>query len=87
MILRSVKSIVIAPANTGSARRRRIAVRRTDQTNRGIWSHIIPGDRMLIIVVMKLMAPRIEEAPAKWSLKIDRSMEAPECARLEARGG
>jgi hypothetical protein len=42
---------------------------------------------MLIIVVMKLMAPRIEEAPAKWSLKIDRSMEAPECARLEARGG
>lgn len=70
--------MVIAPASTGSARRRRIAVRRTDQTNRGIWSHIIPGDRILIIVVIKLIAPRIEEAPAKWRLKIDRSMEAPE---------
>jgi len=68
----------MAPASTGSARRRRIAVRRTDQTNRGIWSHIIPGDRMLMIVVIKLIAPRIEEAPAKWRLKIDRSMEAPE---------
>lgn len=68
----------MAPARTGSARRRRIAVRRTDQTNRGIWSHIIPGDRMLMIVVIKLIAPRIEEAPAKWRLKIDRSIEAPE---------
>ena len=77
----------MAPARTGSARRRRIAVRRTDQTNRGIWSHIIPGDRMLMIVVIKLIAPRIEEAPAKWRLKIDRSIEAPEWARLEARGG
>jgi hypothetical protein len=33
---------------------------------------------MLIMVVMKLIAPRIEEAPARWRLKIDRSIEAPE---------
>lgn len=32
---------------------------------------------MLMIVVMKLMAPRIEEIPAKWSEKIVRSTDAP----------
>jgi len=77
----------MAPARTGKARRRRMAVIKTDQTNNGIWSHVIPGDFMLIIVVMKLIAPRMEEAPAKWRLKIDRSTEAPEWAILEARGG
>lgn len=63
--LRSVRSIVIAPANTGRERRRRIAVRKTDHTNNGAWSHVIPGVRILIIVVMKFTAPKIEEAPAK----------------------
>jgi len=87
LILRSVSNIVMAPARTGRARSRRIAVRRTDQTNKGIWSHIIPGDRMLMMVVMKLIAPKIEDAPARWRLKIERSTEAPEWARLEARGG
>lgn len=67
----------MAPANTGRANRRRAAVINTDQTNRGVWSQVIPGVRILITVVMKLMAPRIEEAPAKWRLKIDRSTEAP----------
>jgi len=42
---------------------------------------------MLMIVVMKLMAPRMEEAPARCRLKIDKSIEAPEWARLEATGG
>jgi hypothetical protein len=55
----------MAPARTGRERRRRIAVKNTDQTNNGVWSHDIPGERMLIIVVIKLTAPRIEEAPAK----------------------
>jgi hypothetical protein len=57
--------MVMAPARTGNARRRRIAVRNTDQTNRGVWSQVTPGPRMLMIVVMKLMAPRIDEAPAR----------------------
>jgi len=35
LMLRSVRSMVIAPARTGRARRRRVAVIRTDQTNRG----------------------------------------------------
>jgi hypothetical protein len=40
-----------------------------------------------MIVVIKLIAPKIDEAPAKWRLKIDRSTEAPEWAILELRGG
>lgn len=42
---------------------------------------------MLMIVVIKLMAPRIDDTPAKWREKIARSTEAPACARLPARGG
>lgn len=63
--LRSVRSIVIAPARTGRANKRRIAVRNRDQTNRGVWFQERPGDRILMIVVMKLMAPKIDEAPAR----------------------
>lgn len=36
---------------------------------------------------MKLMAPRIEDAPAKCSEKIDKSTLAPEWAMLPERGG
>lgn len=63
--LRSVNSIVIAPANTGSERSRRMAVKNTDQTNSGVRSHDIPAERMLIIVVMKFTAPRMDLAPAR----------------------
>jgi len=56
---------VIAPANTGRDRRRRMAVRKTDHVNKGSWSHVSPGERILMIVVIKLIAPRMEEAPAK----------------------
>lgn len=36
---------------------------------------------------MKLMAPRMDEIPAKCNEKIVRSTEAPACARLPAKGG
>lgn len=62
---RSVRSIVMPAASTGRDRRRSTAVTRTDQTNRGVWYWEIAGGFMLIIVVMKLMAPRIDETPAK----------------------
>lgn len=42
---------------------------------------------MLIIVVMKLMAPKIEETPAKCKEKMVRSTEAPAWAGLPAKGG
>jgi hypothetical protein len=35
---------------------------------------------MLVIVTIKLIAPRIEETPAKCNEYIAQSTEAPECA-------
>lgn len=63
--LRSVKSIVIAPAKTGRERRRRTTVISTAHTNKGIRSNRNPFHRILATVVIKLIAPRIEEIPAK----------------------
>jgi hypothetical protein len=57
--------MVIAPANTGRERSRRTTVIVTAHTKRGIRSNVSPCQRMLITVVMKLTAPRIDEAPAK----------------------
>lgn len=62
---RSVKSIVIAPAKTGKERRSKTAVIRTDHTNKGIESKDIEEERIFMMVVIKLMAPKIEEIPAK----------------------
>lgn len=56
---------MIPAARTGSERRRSTAVMRTAHTNRGVWYCEIAGGFMLIIVVIKLMAPRIEEIPAR----------------------
>lgn len=85
--LRSVRSIVIAPARTGSDRSSKRAVIATDQTNRGIRSNVIPVERILMTVVMKFTAPRIEEIPAKCRLKMVKSTEAPLWATLAAKGG
>lgn len=82
-----MSSIVIAPASTGRDSNSKMAVMNTDHTNKGIWSHGRWGSRMLITVEMKLIAPRIEEAPAKCSEKIARSTEAPLCAIDAAKGG
>lgn len=41
----------------------------------------------MIIVVMKLIAPKIEERPARWKEKRVRSTDASAWARLPARGG
>ena len=70
--------MVIAPASTGSASSSRKAVTSTDQTNKGILCRVMPGARMLKMVVMKLIAPRIELAPARWSEKIAMSTAGPD---------
>lgn len=75
--LRSVRSIVMAPARTGSDSRRSTTVIVTAHTNRGIRSSVNPCQRMLITVVMKFTAPKIEEAPAKCREKIAKSTEGP----------
>jgi hypothetical protein len=41
----------------------------------------------LIIVVIKLIAPKIDLAPAKCNLKIDKSTDAPAWAIPLAKGG
>lgn len=74
---RSVNNMVIAPAKTGKDNKSKIAVINTDHTNNGIWSIDKPGDRILITVVMKLMAPKIEDTPARCSEKIPISTDAP----------
>lgn len=85
--MRSVKSIVIAPARTGRERSRRIAVTRTDQGNRLMRSKTSPKVRVFLSVLIKLTAPRREETPAKCREKIAKSTEDPACPREELRGG
>jgi len=64
--LRSVKSIVIAPANTGSLVIRRIAVIEIAHRIKGRRSREISlVVREQIIVERKLILPRIEETPAR----------------------
>ena len=42
---------------------------------------------MLIIVVMKLIAPRIDDTPARCRENIVKSTEAPAWAKFPAKGG
>ena len=42
-----------------------------------VFFMVMPGARMLKIVVMKLIAPRIDEAPAKCSDRMTKSTAAP----------
>ena len=83
----SVNNIVIAPANTGRDKSRRNAVTKIDQANNGILCKVIPGVRMFKIVVIKLIAPNIEEAPAICKLSIAKSIAGPGCPVFEDKGG
>jgi len=56
---------VIAPANTGNDKSSSTVVIKIDHKNSGIRSKLINFDRIFKIVVIKLMAPKIEEIPAK----------------------
>lgn len=78
---------MIAPASTGSDRRRSTTVIVTAHTNKGIRSRRIPCHRILITVVIKFTAPRIDEAPAKCKEKIAMSTDGPAWAIFLARGG
>jgi hypothetical protein len=69
----------MAPAKTGNLVIRRIAVTEIAQSIRGIRSREITlVVREQMIVVRKLILPRIEEIPARWRLKMARSTEIPE---------
>jgi hypothetical protein len=76
--LRSVNNIVIAPASTGNDNNNKKAVTQTVQTNKGKRLKLIPLHLILYIVTIKLIAPAIDEIPAKCNEKIAQSTEAPE---------
>jgi hypothetical protein len=70
---------VIAPANTGNDNNNSIAVINIAQTNKGNLCIVIPGALIFKIVVIKLIAPKIDDIPDKCRLKIAKSTLAPEC--------
>ena len=69
--------MVMAPARTGSDSSSRKAVTSTDHTNSGMRCSVMPGARMLKIVVMKLIAPRMDDAPATCSDRMAKSIAGP----------
>jgi len=77
----------MAPAKTGNLSNSSKAVIKTDHANRVIRLRVIRFLRILIMVVIKLIAPKIEEIPAKWRLKIARSTEDPLWATECLNGG
>jgi hypothetical protein len=79
--------MVIAPAKTGNDRSNKKAVIKTDHTKSGNLRKYKPGQRILKIVTIKLMAPAIEEIPAICKLKMAKSTPQPECASTELKGG
>ena len=84
---RSVNNIVIAPASTGNESNNKNAVIKTDHTNNGrLWKDKL-FTRILKIVQIKLIAPRIEDAPDKCKLNIAKSTEPPEWAVALDNGG
>src|SRR5258708_30553086 len=78
--------MVIAPASTGRDSKRRNAVIRIDQTNSGIRCSVIPGARMLKLVVIILMEPTIEDAPERGIARIAMSTAASGCPMVDHGG-
>jgi hypothetical protein len=78
---------VIAPAKTGNDNKSKNAVTNTDHTKSDSRSIVIPGARILKIVVIKLIAPKIDLIPAKCNEKIAKSTEAPPWAIGPLKGG
>jgi hypothetical protein len=76
----------MAPANTGREVTRRILVIRSLHLKRGLRDIGIPLGRIFRMVLIKLIAPRILDAPETWKLKMARSTDPPECPRV-LRGG
>jgi len=73
----SVSNIVIPPANTGNDNSSNTAVTNIAQPNKGILCNTCPGIRIFIIVVMKFIAPSMDEIPAKCNEKMARSTDPP----------
>jgi hypothetical protein len=75
---RSQSNIVKAAAKTGNDKSNKNAVIKTAQTNNGSLFIVKPSARILKIVTIKLIAPKIEPAPDICKLKIAKSTAGPE---------
>jgi hypothetical protein len=73
----SVNTIVIPPARTGKDNNNSTAVITTAHPKRYNLCNLKPGILMLIIVVMKLIAPNKLLTPAKCKAKIAKSTLGP----------
>ena len=78
---------MIPPANTGSAKTSRNAVKKIAQINRGIRYTVIALVRIFMMVVRKLIDLRIEDIPARCNLNITKSTPLPECVCMLDKGG
>ena len=78
---------MIPPAKTGSDNTSKKEVIRTDQIKSGMRNNVICAGRMLKIVTIMLIEPKIEEAPAKCMDKIARSTEGPAWPLMLLSGG
>ena len=67
----------MAPAKTGNDNKSKKAVTKIDHENNGILCKVMPGVLIFKIVVIKFIAPKIEEAPATCKLKIAKSIAGP----------
>jgi hypothetical protein len=76
----SVNNIVIAAAKTGKEKTNKKAVTNIDHINKGKECIVIPGALILKTVVIKLIDPIKEAAPAKCKLKIAQSTPMPSTA-------
>jgi hypothetical protein len=75
------------PPKTGNDNNNKKEVINIDQRYKGILCNVIPGLRILNIVVIKFIAPKIEAAPERCKEKIAKSTDGPECACTLLKGG
>ena len=68
--MRSNSIMVTAPASTGMMPISNRAVTSQVQTNMGSFIQVMPGARMVAMVVIMLIAPMIEEMPSMCTAKI-----------------
>lgn len=78
---------MIAPANTGKDKINNNAVIKIDHGNNGIWFNLRLLGIIFIMVLIKLIAPKIDEIPAKCNEKIVKSTEILLWAILFDKGG
>ncbi len=56
--------MVTPPANTGMMEINRIAVTKKPCANKGIFMKVMPGARMLTMVTITLIEPKMDEIPS-----------------------